>query len=332
MKKKILCILTALTLSAICLSGCTKKMTVQSILIDGQMVPVQTLLKIDSNEISLFEYRYYFASARDSVESDSDSDISDEDKLEKIKSDALDTIRNAYARYALTNDLGIKLTKENYKNVNDKIKQYKSVSGGDSAYRKDLAEAYLDEALFEKLLQADELSALIYDYYFGDDGINKLSVQAVTDYVHENYIHYKQIYVRFDYDGTDTNKKLMESIIKQLDEGADFGELMKKYSRDQNVSLYPNGYYAEKDYDSSLVKNLSSLEPGTYSGLITGDSGYYIYMRLDFDDDVLKNIDTFRSAMESSILNGIIKEYIEKQKTEIVSDYYYKINADNILY
>lgn len=312
-------------MAVLCISGCTKKMTVQSILIDGQQIPVDVLIKINDDEISLFEYRYYFAVTMNNSDSD---DMSAED----IRNEALTLIRNTYARYALAEELGIKLKKENNQTIKSTVKQYKEECGGNEQYKAALAEVYLDEALFEKLLQTDELSSLIYDYYFGDNGINKLSVSDITDYVSENYIHYMQIYVRFDYDGTQTNKQLMDSLKAQLDNGADFSELMLKYSRDDNVSLYPGGYYAEKDYDSDLLKNLFMLETGEHSDVITGKSGYYIYKRLDIDDDVLKNIDTFRSAMETSILNDLIEDITDKQSVKIVSEYYNKIDAGSILY
>ena len=318
---------------AFCIAGCTKKMEVQSLLIEGEYVPVDTLLKIDSREISLFEYRYYYSMIK------TDMDLGDEQyweknegSLEELKKTVLEHIQYAYAKYELADALGIELKKENRNNVNSLLKEYKAASGSNEAFENDLKDAMLDEALFRKLLESDELSSMIYDYYFGDNGVNQLSTSDILNYVYENYIHYKQIYVRFDYDGTQTNKQLMDSIIEQLDNGGDFTTLMKKYSRDPNVSSYPNGYYAVKNYDSDLVKHLSALEEGTYSGVITGTSGYYIYLRLGFDDDVLKNIDTFREEMENNFLDDLLQEYIDKQNIEIVSEYYDDISFETLLY
>lgn len=333
MKKKIVCVFSVLCILAFCVAGCTKKMEVQSLLIDGEYVPVDTLLKIDSREISLFEYRYYYSMIK------TDMDLGDEQyweknegSLEELKKTVLEHIQYAYAKYELADALGIELKKENRNNVNSLLKEYKAASGSNQAFENDLKDAMLDEALFRKLLESDELSSMIYDYYFGDNGVNQLSTSDIQNYVYENYIHYKQIYVRFDYDGTQTNKQLMDSIIEQLDNGGDFTTLMKKYSRDPNVSSYPNGYYAVKNYDSDLVKHLSALEEGTYSGVITGTSGYYIYLRLGFDDDVLKNIDTFREEMENNFLDDLLQEYIDKQNIEIVSEYYDDISFETLLY
>ena len=58
MKRRIIALIFSLCIITMLFSGCTKDSATLDL--NGKLVPVDTLLKVDNNAISLTEYRYYY--------------------------------------------------------------------------------------------------------------------------------------------------------------------------------------------------------------------------------------------------------------------------------
>lgn len=331
MKKKTVCLFLTIILVISCAVGCAKKTTTWSLLINDKEIPVDTLITINSEKISLFEYRFYFASLKSSADNgDSTYWVSNQDARDKLSEATLSAIRYNYARTELAESLGIKLTKSDKSTINDYIKTYKSMYTSEE-WQELLSNSYMDEAFYRKYNLEGMYDTKLREYYFGDEGIYKLDLSTIFEYM-SGYYHYKYIYVKFDYDNTDTNKKLIESISQQLADGAKFEDLMT-YSRDYTEDYAKKGYYITQNGVSPIIDEVSKLEVGQISEVITEDDGYYIYKRYDLtEDDVRQNLDEFKEQYISEFIDARVDEVAEKQKIEYVSEYYNKITIESLLH
>ena len=79
---------------------------------------------------------------------------------------------------------------------------------------------------------------------------------------------------------------IAEDILRQLDEGADFDELMNEYSEDTGLEYYPDGYtFQEGEFVDEFYNATKELEIGQRSGLVRTDYGYHIILRIEPDRD-----------------------------------------------
>lgn len=313
-------------------SGCEEKV-IASIYLDGKYIEIETLFEIDSKPISLLEYNYYFQTEVYNWRL-SDSDpywYNNKENLDIVKERALDDIRYEYAKNKLAESLGLGLTKKDISNVNKAFKEEQKKYSSYKEFQKKLYDGDMDEALYRVLMQRSLITEKIYEYYFGDNGISKISNQDVIDNIKENYIRYKQIYIKLDYDGTETNKKLAEDLLEQLKNGADFNTLMRQYSRDVLSFTNENGYYEKKSSDLELIKILSAIPEGELADVVhKTDRGYFIFLRLEMNDEINKDITTLRSNMEIEMLDNLVNEFFENQDVKIISQYYDDITVGNV--
>ena len=333
MKKKILCMLTVVVLMLSTLCACSPKASSCSLSIDGNIIPVGTLLKVNGNAVSLFEYRYYYVLAKETLDGGDDAYWDSEDAdIEAFDELVMDNVKYYYALKKAVSDLGLKLSSANKKNISTNVKNFKKNTMNGMNYKEYLDSLYMDEYLLEQYYTQQEYYSVLREYYFGEGGPNEVSKQDVVDYVSENYHRYKQIYIRYDYDGTETNKQFAYSLVDQLENGADFDVLMNKYTRDPTASSNPNGYYAQIIEGSTLTDTLSALEINGISGVKENEHGYFIYKRLDMDNDVYTNLDTFRENMELEFISSVLQAYVENADVQIVSEYYNSISFETLLY
>lgn len=331
MKKKIICLFFTAFFVMSCMAGCTDKMTTWSLVIDGENIPVDTLITINSEKISLFEYRFYFASLKETADDGDDSYwVSNQDARDKLIKDTLNAIRYDYAKAELAKSLGLENNKNDKSTINSYIKEYKSMYTS-SEWQDLLEDSYMDEAFYRKYNLEMLYDSKIEDYYFGDNGEYKLDVSKVLEYM-QGYYHYKYIYVKFDYDDTQTNKELITSLSEQLANGAKFEDLMI-YSRDYTEDFAKAGYYMKKDGVSPVIDAVSKLEVGETSEIIEQDNGYYIYKRYDVTEDEAKqNLTEFKEQYMSEFIAEKVNEFVKKQKIEYVSEYYNKISIETLLH
>lgn len=331
MKKKIACFFVVTLLIVGCMTGCASKMTVWSLAINGENVPIDTLLSINSEDISLFEYRFYFYTMKLATDNGDDSYwVSNQDARDKLISDTLDAIRYDYARKELAKSLGLNITKSDKKEVKKFIKETKSIYTADK-WQELLDSAHMDEVLYEKYNYSGLYSDKLNEYYFGDESGNKITVSTIYEYM-QKYYHYKYIYIKYDYDETQTNKELAESIVDKLANGAKFEELMV-YSRDYSEDVAKTGLFILKDGTSTVIDAVSKLEIGQSSGILEQSDGYYIYMRYDItEDDAKQNLQEFKEQYMSDFVSEKVNEFIKKQNIEYVSEYYNKISIETLLH
>ena len=109
-----------------------------------------------------------------------------------------------------------------------------------------------------------------------------------------------------------------------------FDALVEKYTEDEGMTKYPNGYYltATSNYDSpEVVEALFEMEEGEIRR-VDSQYGIHIVMKYELDEGGYseeKNKDFFRTsdgslAFMSTLKNILLEEYVEKYKENIVID------------
>ena len=109
-----------------------------------------------------------------------------------------------------------------------------------------------------------------------------------------------------------------------------FDALVEKYTEDEGMTKYPNGYYltATSNYDSpEVVEALFEMEEGEIRR-VDSQYGIHIVMKYELDEGGYadeKNTDFFRTsegslAFMSTLKNILLEEYVEKYKANIVID------------
>ena len=333
MIKRITLLCLTLIMLLTCMAGCGKSYTTWSLEIDGELVPVETLLKVDSTDVSLFEYRFYFASMKAKADNGDDSYwIGNDDAKEKLVKDTLDAICYDIAKERLMESLNIGLSRKEKREVKQFIREYKS-DYTDEQWKKLLADSYMDEAFYEELNYRSKYDSVIQDYYFSEATGTPLKLSDVLSYMQENYYHYKYIYVKYDYDGTQTNKEMIQTVLDKINKGEEFEKLMQAYSRDYTADTAKIGTYILKVGVSPVVDAVSALEEGQTSSIIEADNGYYIYKRYDINvEDARQSLDEFKSLCMSDFIAEKINEIVKNFKIEYVSDLYDKITIESLLH
>ena len=129
---------------------------------------------------------------------------------------------------------------------------------------------------------------------------------------------------------SDKAQLIMEDEAKEGDYKL-FDALVEKYTEDEGMTKYPNGYYltATSNYDEpKVVEALFEMEEGEIRIVLDGTYGIHIVMKYELDEGGYadeKNADFFRTsdgslAFMSTLKNIMLEQYVEKYKADIVVD------------
>jgi len=310
--KKSAALVLALAISAAALTGCGAASKKQSYLTDseGKPVQVENIAKIDGEDISLEEYRYYFlsskayfeqmfAGAASSSASGEETDIwANEEMLNSAKDQALEAIKFDRILRKYAKDNKIELTAEDKKKVDDNIKSAIEQAGGLEQYKKTLEEMFLNENLYRSVVESQILQSKVQEAMTSAGSRLAPSEDEVKTYFNENYLHAKHILISTQ-DITDEaeiakKKETAEKALSRAKAGENFDALIKEYGEDPGMTSTPDGYYfPEGQMVTEFYEGTKALKDNEISGLVESSFGYHIIQRLPIAADYFdKNKDT----------------------------------------
>jgi len=127
-----------------------------------------------------------------------------------------------------------------------------------------------------------------------------------------------------------SNVELMESVLEQLDNGSDFGELAKKYSEDDESAVKGGvlGEFTEDTMPLEYAEELAKIESGNYSRLIRDGERIVILAKLA---NIAERDYTFEEV--SDRLQGVVmgqkeQELYQNWTKELVKKYYVEVLLD----
>lgn len=114
---------------------------------------------------------------------------------------------------------------------------------------------------------------------------------------------------------TDAEKKEIrttaEKVLRRIQNGGDFDQLMNEYSEDPGLANYPDGYtFVAGQMVSEFEDAVKSLKNNAVSGLVESPYGYHIIKRIS--SGITDSYEQVKSAIEQQLLNQQYAAYVEE--------------------
>ena len=242
-------------------------------------------------------------------------------------------------------DYGLSLSRSVEDTINSYIDDFvdEYADGSRNKFNAALGAYGVNINMLKKIYLRDEKVSALYDALYGTNGIIGITDEDRQNYLDENYVRVRHIYVNNKYvyatdeDGvqeyTDdglrkkreltaeelaAKQALIDAIDESLAEGADFDEVYDAFSEDK---YYKNGYYISENMDfiSDVTDSAMSLEVGEYKKIET-DYGTHYTMRLEMDEKPWENEDNsdFFDGYETTVGQAQFADMAEEKISEVV--------------
>jgi len=260
------------------------------ILVNGEKLVPEYVLKVNGENVSFDEYRYFYLS----VLSTYDITSSTKEELETIKSEVLDYILANYAANISANEFNITLTETEKNDVDVSLDSMKDRYGNDDDFEKALKANYLTEELYKSFLSKQTLQNKLFNHLFSEGGPLAYDDNKYREYFEENYICISHIFLEY---GKNENMTECEETYQnalalkdRIDNGEDFFSLVTEYGKDEEMKKHPNGYYIKEGIMSeTFFSTALNLEIGETSDVYCGNNGIYLIKRLPITEEGMAN-------------------------------------------
>ena len=260
-----------------------------------------------------------------------------EEAIKNLKTSTFDTMVLYTVLLQKAAKENITLNESDYQGVNDMIKSYINMGNGIENFRSILEENKItlyqysnnlrDTALINKLA-----TALVKDVTPSEETIKKYYEENPSMFTQFERVRAKHILfsVSDEYTGTAYDeqkkaeiKKKAEEVLSQIKAGANFDELMNKYTEDPGTATNPEGYtFSRGDMVKEFEDTSFSMKVGEVSQIVETQYGYHI---IKLEDKMPEKQQTLEEARESIILGlsgqeqqAYFESVIEKLKAESV--------------
>jgi len=299
-------LLIILALAASCQSGAADT---GYILSGGEKIVPEYVMTVDGIKVPFDEYRYVYMYMRTSYDG---GDLTywdgDGSEIENLKKSVDNYCTETCVMKKMAEEKKLSLTEEETKNVEDYLAGIISSYSSKADFEKDLASAYMSEALYRRLLCDNALSRKLYDCYYGENGENTFSDEEYIEYYDSVYYCAKQILVYFrdgeNFESCEESKAKIDAAYEKLQNGADFDEVMKEYGEDESMTgdrktgyHFKSGEMITGFYDAAV-----KLDIGEYSEPVMTTLGFHIILRCPIDPEV-------RDSMKEEVLVGYYDDY-----------------------
>ncbi len=219
----------------------------------------------------------------------------------------------------------------------DMVKEY--ADGDKNALNQELAKYGVNLKMLADIYIEQEKSGFLYDYYYGEGGIQALTDEQKDSWYREHYSHIMHLYVnnayyypvneagftQTDKDGIPISEPLTpemqaekDAIVQAVDTtlaaGSDFIDVYNTFSEDK---YYPNGYYLTRttDFVPEVVEAAFTLDESKWTKVTSEQGTHYVY-RLPLDEKAWEaeaNADffgTFVSALSNELFINTIRAYL----------------------
>lgn len=240
---------------------------------------------------------------------------------EYLKEEAVTELKYQSAIKSIAKDNNISLTEEELKDIDNDIKSVINSFGGKLNFLKFLYKNKTNEEAYISYLKANKLYDKVYEelytegkkYYLDEEEIKNYTSSYNEEYYKINQIILatvdKNTYKSLSDTSINQKKTLIETIKKELDQGADFVELVNKYS--EEASEDNDLYYTKDDVLEEVYNVIISLNENEISNIIKTDYAYSIIKRLPLDD---KKLNEYLNKKAKVKLNNNITKLVEDYK------------------
>ena len=341
MKNKIISAAAATLLAACALASCSS----ESVMTYGSH-------SINENEFSYYlatykgKYAQTYADFKNTPEYFSSVVTDDGQTVEDVLYSAVvHNVEMTLVCEQMFDDYGLSLSRSVEDTINSYIGDFvdEYADGSRNKFNAALGAYGVNINMLKKIYLRDEKVSALYDALYGTNGIIGITDEDRQNYLDENYVRVRHIYVNNKYmyatdeDGvqeyTDdglrkkreltaeelaAKQALIDAIDESLAEGADFDEVYDAFSEDK---YYKNGYYISENMDfiSDVTDSAMSLEVGEYKKIET-DYGTHYIMRLEMDEKPWENEDNsdFFDGYDTTVGQALFADMAEEKISEVV--------------
>jgi len=241
---------------------------------------------------------------------------------EYLKQQAVEELKILTAVERIAEDNNISLSDEDYEELEENKEEVISNVGGKSEFKKLLRKNNITEAAYDKFYYINKLYDKVFEELYSSGKKNDLTneeKESAKEEYFEKYLKIQQIVLAKidvstgnDLSDTIINQKetLANSILTEARNGADFEDLIIKYSEEAQEKGNNTYYYAKGDLLENIESVVVSLGTGSVSDVIETDYAFHIVKRLELDDSKLENYyDIVRNNKLVDDIQDMIEDY-----------------------
>lgn len=241
---------------------------------------------------------------------------------EYLKQQAVEELKILTAVERIAEDNNISLSDEDYEELEENKEEVISNVGGKSEFKKLLIKNNITEAAYDKFYYINKLYDKVFEELYSSGKKNDLTTEekeSAKEEYFEKYLKIQQIVLAkidvstgSDLSDTIINQKetLANSILTEAINGADFEDLIIKYSEEAQEKGNNTYYYAKGDLLENIESVVVGLGTGSISDVIETDYAFHIVKRLELDDSKLENYyDIVRNNKLVDDIQDMIEDY-----------------------
>ena len=241
---------------------------------------------------------------------------------EYLKQQAVEELKILTAVERIAEDNNISLSDEDYEELEENKEEVISNVGGKSEFKKLLRKNNITEAAYDKFYYINKLYDKVFEELYSSGKKNDLTTEekeSAKEEYFEKYLKIQQIVLAkidvstgSDLSDTIINQKetLANSILTEARNGADFEDLIIKYSEEAQEKGNNTYYYAKGDLLENIESVVVGLGTGSISDVIETDYAFHIVKRLELDDSKLENYyDIVRNNKLVDDIQDMIEDY-----------------------
>lgn len=241
---------------------------------------------------------------------------------EYLKQQAVEELKILTAVERIAEDNIISLSDEDYEELEENKEEVISNVGGKSEFKKLLRKNNITEAAYDKFYYINKLYDKVFEELYSSGKKNDLTTEekeSAKEEYFEKYLKIQQIVLAkidvstgSDLSDTIINQKetLANSILTEARNGADFEDLIIKYSEEAQEKGNNTYYYAKGDLLENIESVVVGLGTGSISDVIETDYAFHIVKRLELDDSKLENYyDIVRNNKLVDDIQDMIEDY-----------------------
>ena len=241
---------------------------------------------------------------------------------EYLKQQAVEELKILTAVERIAEDNNISLSDEDYEELEENKEEVISNVGGKSEFKKLLRKNNITETAYDKFYYINKLYDKVFEELYSSGKKNDLTTEekeSAKEEYFEKYLKIQQIVLAkidvstgSDLSDTIINQKetLANSILTEARNGADFEDLIIKYSEEAQEKGNNTYYYAKGDLLENIESVVVSLGTGSVSDVIETDYAFHIVKRLELDDSKLENYyDIVRNNKLVDDIQDMIEDY-----------------------
>lgn len=291
----------------------------------------ETVMEYNGIKLTENMYYYWMSTFKRNILS-SYSDAKDNDTFWKAKYDDTRTVEDYFTEIinqrimnyliaeSIFREQRLTLSSDVKNDINNDIKEKIEYYGSRGELNEELKNLMLNIDSLKTVYTWEARHDAVYDYFYGEDGVETVSDSEIIEYYEKNYSRIKYIVFYTTKIKTDTNgnyvydsdgqlvteemtadeleatTKKIEECNEKLKNGAAFDDMIKEYSDFNKITDYPNGFYVSANeistWGSGIISGAVTANPGEVFR-VDEDSAVYLVLKCELTPfENLSNTDT----------------------------------------